>query len=136
MPRKPSAVLQYKLRIREDLRQQIEKAAKKDGVSANFEMVRRLKDSFGRESLLSIANVAQDMTILWARYGEALHELEKQGDLMRATTMLIKQIEQLPEVETDNAIKVAIEKTKAVIRVIEIEASVFPRRMHTTGAKL
>jgi hypothetical protein len=59
MPRKPSAVLEYKLRIRESLRRQLAQAAEKHGVSMNAEMVRRLEESFTRESNRSIGENAQ-----------------------------------------------------------------------------
>jgi 5-formyltetrahydrofolate cyclo-ligase len=61
MPRKPSHVLQYKLRIREALRRRIEKAAEKNGVSANQEMVRRLERSFDQEAAQSINQVATNL---------------------------------------------------------------------------
>jgi Arc-like DNA binding domain len=59
MPRKPSAVLDYKLRIRESLRRQLAQAAEKHGVSMNAEMVRRLEESFTRESNRSIGENAR-----------------------------------------------------------------------------
>jgi Arc-like DNA binding domain len=54
MARKPTDIVQYKLRIRESLRRYIEEAAKKNGVSANQEMVRRLESSFERETQRTI----------------------------------------------------------------------------------
>jgi hypothetical protein len=51
MPRKPSDIVQPNLRIREDLRRRLEAAAKKRGVSLNFEMTERLKASFDQGDL-------------------------------------------------------------------------------------
>ena len=50
MARKPADIVQPSLRIRDDLRRRLEQAAKKRGVSLNFEMTNRLKESFDREA--------------------------------------------------------------------------------------
>jgi hypothetical protein len=62
MPRKPSAIVQYKLRIRETLRRRIEQEAKKHGVSANQEMVSRLERSFEFERVRDLDDVAASMS--------------------------------------------------------------------------
>ena len=62
MARKPTDIVQYKLRIRESLRRRIEQAAKKNGVSANQEMVSRLARSFEQETTRQLDFVAGDMT--------------------------------------------------------------------------
>jgi hypothetical protein len=46
MAKKPTEFVQFKLRIREGLRREIEKAAKKKAISANAEAVERLEKSF------------------------------------------------------------------------------------------
>jgi hypothetical protein len=46
MARKPTEFVQFKLRIREGLRREIERAAKKKAISANAEAVERLEQSF------------------------------------------------------------------------------------------
>jgi hypothetical protein len=46
MPRKPPALLQYKLRVKESLRRKVVKAAAENENSANQEMVKRLEASF------------------------------------------------------------------------------------------
>jgi hypothetical protein len=51
MARKSPKAIQYKIRVRADLRRRIEKAAAKNGVSANYEMVRRLERSFDQEAV-------------------------------------------------------------------------------------
>jgi flagellar motility protein MotE (MotC chaperone) len=129
MPRKPSAVLQYKLRIRETLRRKIEKAAEKNRVSANAEMARRLERTFDQEALFDVANVAEDLKIIWARYSQALDGLQEQGDLMRAADALVKAVEQ------NKPTAAALERTKTIISRIEAVAAKLPRKMHTTGEK-
>jgi hypothetical protein len=131
--RKETALLQYKLRIREALRRKIAKAAEKRGVSANYEMTWRLEQSFEREDMFSIHDVAEDLRIVWARCGNAFHELNKQGDLMRAAEALMKAVEQLPEIS--GPIQTALKKTKAAMQLIEIEAVKLPHLMHTSGAE-
>jgi hypothetical protein len=44
--RKPTALVQLKIRMREDLRKRIEREADRSGVSLNVEMARRLARSF------------------------------------------------------------------------------------------
>jgi hypothetical protein len=61
MPRKPSALLDYKLRIRESLRRQLAESAGKRGVSMNAEMVRRLEESFDQERKRSLDEVTQKL---------------------------------------------------------------------------
>lgn len=130
MPRKPTAMLQYKLQIRETLRRRIEAAANKRGVSTNAEMVSRLEHSFDQELLWTLAGTVADMSNIWARYSDAIDKLNKQGDLIRAIEALLK----LPT-DTDPADrKDAVANVQRVIILIETEAAKLPRRMHTTGA--
>ncbi len=131
MARKPSDTAQLKLRIREDLRRRLERAARKRAVSLNFEMTDRLKESFDREAQRTIDAVGSDIAGHWARFGGAWHELNKQGDLVRASTALI---EQLPaEVQEREAIKKAVAQVKKIIRLIEHEAALMIRGMSTGG---
>ena len=89
MPRKPTAIAQLKLRIREDLRAKLEKAAKKRAVSLNFEMTSRLSDSLDRESLFALHQMAEDMKTIWAKYGAAFHDAELFEQLITVTTALL-----------------------------------------------
>ena len=130
MPRKPTAFVSYKLRIKEALRREIERAAKARGVSLNYEMSSRLERSFERDAQRRLDETESDMSNTWARYGQAFHELEKQGDLLRATEALLKQIEQE---STSPAIKAAVVQVKQAIALIDAEAKLLLRRMHTTG---
>jgi HicB family len=70
MPRKPMQVVQVNLRIREGLRRKLEAAAKKRGVSLNFEMTDRLARSFEGETFQDlesrVARVAQKLELLAA----------------------------------------------------------------------
>jgi hypothetical protein len=94
MPRKPSAVLDYKLRIRESLRRQLAQAAEKHGVSMNAEMVRRLEESFTRESNRSIGENAQliqtsaESIIAATRVLEAAAKLSGEGAMKADLTLL------------------------------------------------
>jgi hypothetical protein len=51
MRRKASAYVQFKARMKEELRAKLERAAKEHGVSINAELVRRLEASFTQESV-------------------------------------------------------------------------------------
>ena len=54
-------VIQYKIRVREDLRRRLEGAAKKRDVSINYEMTSRLAASFDREEMFKLGMVAEDI---------------------------------------------------------------------------
>ena len=131
MAQRTAKVIQYKIRVREDLRRRIEQEAKKRGVSANYEMVSRLERSFSEEAVQSLGAVAQYIHNAWLRLDEAFYGLSKQGDLIRAAEALVKQVEQPT---SNTAIEKAAEKVKQAIRLIEQDAATLPRRMHTTGA--
>jgi hypothetical protein len=131
VPRKPSALLQYKLRIRESLRRRIEQAAKKRGVSANYEMTSRLERSFEQEAARSIDMVAGAIEIAWARHEQANHVLGYQGDLTRASEALLQQID--GEEGNSEAVKAAADKLRKVIKIMDIEAANARRRASTTG---
>lgn len=119
MPRKSTDTAQLKLRIREDLRRQLEAAAKKRDVSLNYEMTDRLRASFDRADLYTLGRVASDMQTVWARYGEAIHRRVMQEELMQAIEALI---EQLPtEVRERKSIKTAVTQVQKTIRTIEAE---------------
>jgi hypothetical protein len=114
MARKPADIVQPSLRIRDDLRRRLEQAAKKRGVSLNFEMTNRLKESFDREAHRTIDSVASDLENVWTRFAEVLHNDSLQEELMRATEALV---EQLPaEVRERETIKEAVERVQKAIR--------------------
>jgi hypothetical protein len=58
--RKPTDIIQLRLRLPDRLRQQIEKEAKARESSLNREMVRRLEASFDNENLQAIIQSAID----------------------------------------------------------------------------
>jgi hypothetical protein len=131
VPRKPSAVLQTKLRIRETLRRRIEQAAKKRGVSSNYEMTSRLERSFEQEAARSIDMVAVAIETAWARHEQANHILGYQGDLTRASEALLQQID--AEKNSSEAVKAAAAKLRKVIEVMDLDAALARRRATTTG---
>ncbi len=130
MARKPADIVQPSLRIREDLHRRLEQAAKRRGVSLNYEMTSRLKESFGREAQRKLDMIVADMEEIWARYGQVWHQQDMQAGLLGATEALIAALEQLPEAREHEAIKKAVAQVKQVIEVIEVEAK---RRIRTTG---
>jgi Arc-like DNA binding domain len=132
MAREPSDLVQYKLRIREEVRGRLEQAAKKRGVSVNYEITSRIEDSFGRESLRTIDVVASGLELRWARFENAFHALDKQGDLLRGTEALLAQIEELPS-EIQEALASAVTRVRRTIQMFDAEAVLAARRMRTTG---
>jgi hypothetical protein len=126
MPRKPSETVQVNLRIKEGLRRRLENAAHKRQVSLNYEMTSLLERGLDQPALLEGQNVAQDMAIMWARWGEAFTKLNRQGDLMVAAERLIESLAGNPE-----DIKQAAAGVHDVLRVIKFEGSLLPERMNT-----
>ena len=59
MPRKRTTTVHFSLRLREDLRRQLEAAANKENRSLNEEMVARLEESFKRETADKILDKSQ-----------------------------------------------------------------------------
>ena len=71
MGRTKTAIVQLKVRLREDLRARLEQEAKKAGHSLNQEMVRRLKLSFDSEK---VEDVLQEIHFLAADQRVAMQE--------------------------------------------------------------
>jgi hypothetical protein len=95
MPRKPTDVIQFSLRIRETLRLRLEKAAEKRAVTINYEITDRLQRSLDAEALRGLDRIAEDMRIIWARYGDVFLKLDVQRDLISAAETLIARIDPL-----------------------------------------
>ena len=132
MPRKSTVILDYKLRIREGLRRQIEQAAKKRGVSLNAEMAWRLERSFSKEAEREIDEIRSDLAVVVDQLGATLHPLNKQGDALRALGALI---DVLPaDVRARTAVRRAVAEAEKLLEVVAAEGAELPRRMHTTGA--
>jgi hypothetical protein len=98
MPRKGTAIVQYKLRIRESLRKKIEQAAKQHDVSANAEMARRLEQSFVAERDRALIDYIDRRIELLIQQAEdrwlSADSLYQQ--MRKAWRPLNDQIEQLP----------------------------------------
>jgi DNA anti-recombination protein RmuC len=116
MARKPSDVIQIKIRVREDLRRRLEQAANKADRSINSEMASRLADSFNLPKLNEITARLENVYTRDAR--ESLDRMQTQ-DLMDAAEDLI---EQLPtEVQGREAVKRAIAEVQNAIAAIAHE---------------
>ncbi len=125
MARKPSDIAQLKLRIREELRRRLERAAENRGVSLNYEITSRLKESFDREELLALYKIAEDMKIHWARWSEALFHNEQRGDLVRAAEVLLVTLRARPA--APEAIESAAEQVQKAIKAIKLHAEATAR---------
>jgi hypothetical protein len=128
MARKPSEIVPTSLRIRESLRLRVEQAAAKRQVSFNYELTSRVQESFDRESQYEIGSLAEHLDNSVNRLGVWMHELNKQGDLIRAAKELIQRI----ELQDPKGIDAALTQIKNVLKMIEIEAARLPEKMGTT----
>src|SRR5262245_13895630 len=110
-----SILVQYKLRIHQDLRRAIEKAAKENGVSANYEMARRLENSFEQTTMFVLDSIAKDIEINWARWAEFLNHLQRQNAIVDAAKALIETMKKSPSKERERTIELAAGKMEAEI---------------------
>jgi hypothetical protein len=119
---------QVQLRAPESFRLRLEAAAKRNNVSLNREMLNRLASTFEQGTARSFDEIRGEMDKAWRRHwGAALHELNKQGDLIRATERLLAAIES----DDANAKTAAIADVHKAIRVIELSAAKMVREAHT-----
>lgn len=117
MPRKPSDIVQPNLRIREDLRRRLEGAAKKRGVSLNFEMTERLKASFDQGDLVKLSRVAADMESAYGRFAREQRDHLQTQELMSAAEALIKATEGRDPEAVKRGIAAVQEAIAAIARV-------------------
>ena len=113
MARKPSDVIQIKIRVREDLRRRLEQAANKADRSINSEMASRLADSFNMPKLNEISTGLENV---YRRLAREINDRLQREELMRAAEYLI---EELPtEVQGREPVKSAIAEVQNVITAI------------------
>lgn len=130
MARKSTDTVQLGLRIREALRRRVEQAAAKRAVSINYEITSRLEQSFDRESLFTLDQVAQGFEKISARYDAGLLRLQLQGDLIRDAEALLAA---LPvEVIAGEAVAPAVTRLRTTITAIDNEWRKFGRSLHAT----
>lgn len=116
MARKLSNVIQYKIRVREDLRRRLEAAAKRRDVSINFEMTSRLKESFEHEEKLKLSKITSNLENFYERYAKETRVFLLQEDLIRAAELLIQS---LPvEIREREAVKATVERAQEAIKLI------------------
>ena len=118
MARKPSDIVQPNLRIREDLRARLEKAAAKNRVSINREMINRLTDSFELKVRLGSEELLDGLKVAWAHIERAtLHHPDLQANLINAAAALVAANKKADQA----AIAAAIEQVEKAINVIELD---------------
>lgn len=79
-----SKIVDIKIRLREPLRAKIEAAAKRNVVSMNAEMVRRLEHTFEKQTLGNLQDIAEDMKLVWEKYGNRFLKLELADEILTA----------------------------------------------------
>ena len=113
MARKPSDVIQIKIRVREDLRRRLEQAANKADRSINSEMASRLADSF---NLPKLNEITAGLDNVYKRLGRKFLDRSQTEDLMCAAEYLIQQLP--TEVQGREAVKRAIAEVQNAITAI------------------
>ena len=113
MARKPSDVIQIKIRVREDLRRRLEQAANKADRSINSEMASRLADSF---NLPKLNEITAGLENIYERAGREELDRVQTEDLMRAAEYLIQELP--TEVQGREAVKRAIAEVQNAITAI------------------
>ena len=81
MSKKPSQIVQVKVRMREDLRRKIEHAAQKNGLTVNAEVLRRLDQTFD----VTLDKLEGTVATLRSRIEELINiQIELQRALIKA----------------------------------------------------
>jgi hypothetical protein len=80
MPKKPSQMVQVKVRMREDLRRKIEHAAQKNGLTINAEILRRVDQTFK----VDLGDLERAIGELGSSVEERFGRLQKQMDQLDA----------------------------------------------------
>jgi hypothetical protein len=104
MPRKqlarrvkqPTDLIHINLRMREDLRQQLETAAKQKNATLSNEIRWRIEDSFKADRLRALEDIIYDMQVCWARFSSRYARL----DLEKALVEELVRAEDLAKVKT------------------------------------
>ena len=118
MARKPSDIVSPNLQIREDLRRRLEKAAQKNRVSINREMINRLTDSFELRVRLDFEDVLEGMKEANSHIRDAtLHHPNLQAALINAAEALVAANEK----QDQEAIATAVTQVKAAITTIDLD---------------
>jgi hypothetical protein len=116
--RKPSDIVSPNLRIREDLRRRLEKAAEKNRVSINREMINRLVDSFELKVRQGFEELLAGMNVAYAHIERAtLHHPNLQANLINAAEALVAANKK----QDQAAITAAIEQVEKAINTIELD---------------
>ena len=89
MPREPVDIVHVNLRIRENLRRDLEHEAKKHQVSLNYEITSRLQQTFEQQHILYTHQLAESAGRMLLPLIEGGQDLNLQGDLIRAIETLI-----------------------------------------------
>jgi HicB family len=140
MPRKPADIAHVNLRIRESLRRELEREAKKHQVSLNYEITSRLQQTFEQQHILFIHQLAENAGRMLLPLIERGHELNLQGDLIRAVETLINRHLQpllaarIISGSEGGAIRQQSEKIAQAIKMIDIENAQRLRRAHMPEA--
>jgi hypothetical protein len=123
--RKPSDIVSPNLRIREELRRRLEKAAKQNDVSINREMINRLEDSFDLKARIGLEALYEHLKTLIQRVERAAIERPNlQTGLIATSEALLAQLDR-PVSEWDPAaIAVATAEVKTAISNIDTQQRV------------
>jgi len=136
--RHPTATVQLsKVRIKEELRRQLEQAAKQNHVTLNGEIVGRLERTFEQTVLLDLNQVMENAKRYMYPLIEGGGDRKRENELIGAVKGLIGRIEPLlaarliggPEAE---AMRRAIDQVYLAIKAIDIEAVQRARRVGVT----
>ncbi len=110
-----ASVTTFKIRLRPELKQKLERVAKKRDRSINLEMVERLEQSFGPVELVSLGKVAGDIERAWKNFAAETFRQGLQENLMRSAENLI---EQLPKELRNGQLRPAVERMQQTIATI------------------
>jgi hypothetical protein len=132
MARKPTAIVQVNLRIREAERRKLEAAAKRNGVSMNGEIAARLARTFRETKTIEADQLIENVSRYLKPLADAAHERAKTADLIQAADKLVALL--TSDYPAQDTIQAAVGRYGVVKHMIQIEAGIRVLSTHTTGA--
>ena len=120
MRRKPNETVQVNLRIKEELRRKLERAAKEQEISLNQLIRARLEDSFEKKPRQSLESVASDIERNWDRFRELFLIGGVISNLKEANKILEEMIELVNE-KDDPELSSLVHTVQALLRTKSLQ---------------
>ena len=135
MSKKPSQIVQVKVRMREDLRRKIEHAAQKNGLTVNAEILRRLDQTFD----VTLDKLQGSVATLNSRFEEFLSGQARQAAILAMLRdrreELQRHLTETVEIERREELQRRLTKIEEIERLEGLRLEELQRRYTEAGEK-